>query len=179
MRQAPCDASLQAARRVRKQSLVQQTLHCQAKRVVKCHKSAGRSAGFACDAGREDLDPYWARPWPSAAALAEKIIDKPHLVKGCRVCDLGAGLGIAGIAAALAGLEQPVFLTMPGRMNPKWRSCLKGSVVWLMTWNCSRKLLLAPKSCCTFNPRNTGKNFGDESAGGHHRTFRWMLLTPA
>ena len=55
------------------------------------------------DAGREDLDPYWARPWPSAAALAEKIIAQPHLVSGCRVCDLGAGLGIAGIAAALAG----------------------------------------------------------------------------
>lgn len=60
-------------------------------------------------AGREDLDPYWARPWPSAAALAEKIIAQPHLVRGCRVCDLGAGLGIAGIAAALAGWPNQSF----------------------------------------------------------------------
>ncbi len=33
------------------------------------------------------------------------ITAKPHLVKGRRVCDLGAGLGIAGIAAALAGVR--------------------------------------------------------------------------
>ncbi|KAK9842869.1 hypothetical protein WJX74_003682 [Apatococcus lobatus] len=62
------------------------------------------------NAGREDLDPYWARPWPSAAALAEKLIALPHLVKGRRVCDLGAGLGIAGIAAALAGAKEVVLL---------------------------------------------------------------------
>lgn len=41
--------------------------------------------------------------WPSAIALATEILSHPQLVRGLRVCDLGAGLGVAGIAAALAG----------------------------------------------------------------------------
>ena len=71
-------------------------------------------------AGREDLDPYWARPWPAAAALAEMLTAKPHLVRGRRVCDLGAGLGIAGIAAALAGRQlssSPVLLQKTAASN--------------------------------------------------------------
>jgi len=50
-----------------------------------------------------DRDPYWCRPWPSAIALAQLILQQPELVKGKRVCDIGCGLGLAGIAAALSG----------------------------------------------------------------------------
>eukprot|EP00967_Tisochrysis_lutea_P072040 scaffold95911_cov19-Tisochrysis_lutea.AAC.2 len=50
-----------------------------------------------------DADPYWVRAWPSALALASTVLDSPELVRGKRVADLGAGLGVAGIAAALAG----------------------------------------------------------------------------
>ena len=51
-----------------------------------------------------DKDPYWCRLWPSAIALAQLILQQPELVRGKRVCDIGCGLGLAGIAAALAGL---------------------------------------------------------------------------
>ena len=60
-----------------------------------------------CASGQEDRDPYWARPWPSAVALAAALLERPELVAGKTVADLGAGLGLAGIAAALAGAAQP------------------------------------------------------------------------
>ncbi len=41
--------------------------------------------------------------WPSAVALAAAILRRPQLVAGRTVADLGAGLGLAGLAAALAG----------------------------------------------------------------------------
>jgi predicted nicotinamide N-methyase len=56
-----------------------------------------------CTAGIDDADPYWTRVWPSAVALASEVLRRPELVAGKRVCDLGCGLGVAGIAAALAG----------------------------------------------------------------------------
>lgn len=54
-----------------------------------------------------DRDPYWSRPWPSAVALAKLILQQPSIVADRRVCEVGAGLGIASIAAALAGGELP------------------------------------------------------------------------
>ncbi|KAL0031958.1 hypothetical protein WJX79_008528 [Trebouxia sp. C0005] len=57
-----------------------------------------------------DRDPYWCRPWPSAIALAQLILQQPELVKGKRVCDIGCGLGLAGIAAALSGAKEVVML---------------------------------------------------------------------
>lgn len=53
--------------------------------------------------GQEDADPYWSRPWPSAAALAAELLRHPELVAGRRAVEVGAGLGVASIAAALAG----------------------------------------------------------------------------
>eukprot|EP00271_Cylindrocystis_brebissonii_P008162 TRINITY_DN22176_c0_g1_i1.p1 TRINITY_DN22176_c0_g1~~TRINITY_DN22176_c0_g1_i1.p1 ORF type:complete len:604 (-),score=73.00 TRINITY_DN22176_c0_g1_i1:253-2064(-) len=58
---------------------------------------------------RLDRDPYWSRLWPSAIALAEEILDNPALVAGRRVCDLGCGLGLPGIAAAMAGAKEVAF----------------------------------------------------------------------
>jgi hypothetical protein len=63
-----------------------------------------------CTAGLLDSDPYWTRAWPSAIALATTILSRPDLVRGKRVADLGAGLGVAGIAAALAGASEVVLL---------------------------------------------------------------------
>ncbi|KAK9815198.1 hypothetical protein WJX73_010736 [Symbiochloris irregularis] len=57
---------------------------------------------------QDTQDPYWCRAWPSAVALAELIFKHPTLVKGKEVLELGCGLGIAGLAAALAGAQQSV-----------------------------------------------------------------------
>ena len=56
--------------------------------------------------GQYNRDPYWCRVWPSALALAQLILQHPKLVAGKSVCDIGSGLGLAGIAAALAGKLQ-------------------------------------------------------------------------
>lgn len=50
-----------------------------------------------------DRDPYWSRPWPSAVALATQLLLRPDLVAGRRVVEIGAGLGVAGLSASLAG----------------------------------------------------------------------------
>jgi predicted nicotinamide N-methyase len=47
--------------------------------------------------------PYWAFAWAGGQALARFLLDTPHLVAGRRVLDLGAGSGIASIAAMKAG----------------------------------------------------------------------------
>jgi predicted nicotinamide N-methyase len=67
---------------------------------LKCPKS--HLPCFASGAGVGG-DPYWTRVWPSAIALAQQLLQRPQLVAGKKVADLGAGLGVAGIAAALAG----------------------------------------------------------------------------
>jgi predicted nicotinamide N-methyase len=47
--------------------------------------------------------PWWAFAWAGGQALARHLLDHPALVAGCRVLDLGAGSGLAGIAAMKAG----------------------------------------------------------------------------
>ncbi|GIL85982.1 hypothetical protein Vretimale_9023 [Volvox reticuliferus] len=60
--------------------------------------------------GLLDSDPYWTRAWPSAIALAATLMQRPELVAGKVVADLGAGLGLAGMAAAMAGAKEVVLL---------------------------------------------------------------------
>src|SRR4051794_33430743 len=45
--------------------------------------------------------PYWAELWPSALALARMIV--PRALHGARTLELGCGLGLPSMAAALAG----------------------------------------------------------------------------
>ena len=47
--------------------------------------------------------PFWAFAWAGGQALARYVLDNRALVAGKRVLDFGAGSGLAGIAAALAG----------------------------------------------------------------------------
>jgi predicted nicotinamide N-methyase len=46
---------------------------------------------------------YWAQPWPSALALGRWVLEEPSLVAGRSVLELGCGLGLASVCAALAG----------------------------------------------------------------------------
>ena len=50
---------------------------------------------------RDEFMPYWAELWPSARALARGIGSRA--LRGARVLELGCGLGLPSIAAALAG----------------------------------------------------------------------------
>jgi len=52
---------------------------------------------------REELLPYWAELWPSGLALAREVASRP--LAGARVLELGCGLGLPGLAAALAGAD--------------------------------------------------------------------------
>ena len=56
-------------------------------------------AAFAID---ERL-PYWADVWPSARALAERVVSLP--VDGRRFLELGCGAGLVSVAAAMAGFD--------------------------------------------------------------------------
>lgn len=51
----------------------------------------------------EPQPPYWAYAWAGGAVLARYVLDRPSIVAGKRVLDLGAGSGLVGIAAAKAG----------------------------------------------------------------------------
>ncbi|HWH05387.1 MAG TPA: methyltransferase domain-containing protein [Gaiellaceae bacterium] len=50
---------------------------------------------------REEFLPYWAELWPSAVALARAVARRD--VRGLAVVELGCGLGLPSIAAALGG----------------------------------------------------------------------------
>ncbi|TBY03829.1 class I SAM-dependent methyltransferase [Rhizobium laguerreae] len=70
-----------------------------------CLHTAGPASGLWRLAGRREADPppYWAYPWAGGAALARHLLDRPEMLSGRRVLDLGAGSGLVAIAAAKAG----------------------------------------------------------------------------
>jgi predicted nicotinamide N-methyase len=47
--------------------------------------------------------PFWAFCWAGGQALARLVLDRPDLVRGQRVLDLGCGGGVVALAAARAG----------------------------------------------------------------------------
>jgi predicted nicotinamide N-methyase len=49
----------------------------------------------------EEFLPYWAELWPSASALARAV--GVRTLRGARVLELGCGLGLPSLAAAVAG----------------------------------------------------------------------------
>ncbi|WP_297577732.1 50S ribosomal protein L11 methyltransferase [Devosia sp.] len=53
--------------------------------------------------GRTEAPPYWAYGWAGGAALVLYLNDNPQDVAGRSVLDFGAGSGLVGIAAAMAG----------------------------------------------------------------------------
>jgi predicted nicotinamide N-methyase len=54
------------------------------------------------DFGEDERFPYWAELWPSALALAGFVLRR-GLGRETGVLELGCGLGLAGVAAALNG----------------------------------------------------------------------------
>lgn len=54
------------------------------------------------DFGEDERFPYWAELWPSALALAGLLLRR-RIGAGLEALELGCGLGLAGVAAALNG----------------------------------------------------------------------------
>jgi predicted nicotinamide N-methyase len=52
---------------------------------------------------KDELLPYWAELWPSGLALARSL--RRRALRGARVLELGCGLGIPSIVAALSGAK--------------------------------------------------------------------------
>jgi predicted nicotinamide N-methyase len=52
---------------------------------------------------REEFLPYWAELWPSGVALARLLAERP--LAGARVLELGCGLALPSLAAALGGAD--------------------------------------------------------------------------
>jgi predicted nicotinamide N-methyase len=63
-------------------------------------------AAWLAQMGREDDPPYWAYAWAGGAALTLYLRDHPETVVGKTVVDFGAGSGLVGIAAHLAGASR-------------------------------------------------------------------------
>src|SRR5665213_1108787 len=51
----------------------------------------------------EEFLPYWAELWPSGVALASAV--SALELRGSQVIELGAGLGLPSLAAALGGAD--------------------------------------------------------------------------
>lgn len=69
----------------------------QARSLVEIWEAAERLAGRSMGA------PFWAYAWPAGVALARVLLDHADWLRGARVLDIGAGGGIAALAAAHAG----------------------------------------------------------------------------
>jgi predicted nicotinamide N-methyase len=52
--------------------------------------------------------PFWAAAWPGGQALARYVLDRPDVVTGRAVLDLGSGSGLVAVAAAKAGAARVV-----------------------------------------------------------------------
>ncbi|MGE5607488.1 MAG: class I SAM-dependent methyltransferase [Bacteroidota bacterium] len=57
--------------------------------------------------GVSDADqiPFWAELWPASLGLVRYIFNNPELLEESSGLELGAGIGLAGIAARLAGAK--------------------------------------------------------------------------
>jgi predicted nicotinamide N-methyase len=54
---------------------------------------------------RDERLPYWTEIWPSALAVASRVMEAGADCRGKRVLDMGCGLGLAGLAAGRCGAQ--------------------------------------------------------------------------
>ncbi len=69
--------------------------------------------------------PFWAFAWAGGQALARYLLDKPKVIEGKRVLDLGAGCGIVSIAAMKSGAAHALaadvdpFASVAAKLNSR------------------------------------------------------------
>ncbi|MGD8396651.1 MAG: methyltransferase domain-containing protein [Candidatus Eiseniibacteriota bacterium] len=91
--------------------------------------------------------PYWADVWPSAIALGRRLVGMP--LAGRRVLELGAGVGVPGLAAAQRGARVLITDREPVAIEVVRRSAvLNGLVVEtaVLDWNVSQEDATVPQS---------------------------------
>ena len=92
----------------------------------------------------EEFLPYWAELWPSGLALA-RVVRRRDL-EGRRVLELGCGLGVASIVAALGGADvlatdwSPEALEVAAENARRNRADLDTALV---SWTDSERLIAA------------------------------------
>lgn len=77
---------------------------------IRLHK-ASPSSGLGRLAEKDESgfgSPYWAYHWAGGLALARYVLDRPEIVRGRHVLDLGSGSGLVAIAAAKAGAREVI-----------------------------------------------------------------------
>jgi predicted nicotinamide N-methyase len=83
--------------------LIQQPVHVAGRGLTLLRPRDEDALLDAADFGRDEFIPYWASLWPSARALAEAV--GAAAPAGRRVVELGCGLGLPSIVAALEGAD--------------------------------------------------------------------------
>lgn len=77
-------------------------------RLYTAHPGSGLRRLTETEGDADPLPPYWAYPWAGGLVLARYFLDRPEIVTGRRVLDLGAGSGLVGIAAMRAGASEVI-----------------------------------------------------------------------
>lgn len=75
-------------------------------RLHMAHPGSGLRRLIDPDGEDDHLPPYWAYLWAGGTVLAYHFLACPETVAGRHVLDLGAGSGLVGIAAGLAGARR-------------------------------------------------------------------------
>ncbi len=55
----------------------------------------------------DEADPYWANLWPAALPTARAVL-RAEWLRGARALELGAGIGLVGLAGLAAGLDMTI-----------------------------------------------------------------------
>lgn len=99
----PVDTPLPTAP-ARLRELTRSTIDVTGRRVDLVHPRAAMELIYELNFdAHEKYPPYWAALWPSSVVLARAVAGAE--LAGARVLELGCGLGLPGIAAALAGAD--------------------------------------------------------------------------
>ena len=99
----PVDTPLPTAP-ARLRELTRSTIDVAGRRVDLVHPRAAMELIYELNFdAHEKYPPYWAALWPSSVVLARAVAGAE--LAGARVLELGCGLGLPGIAAALAGAD--------------------------------------------------------------------------
>jgi predicted nicotinamide N-methyase len=110
---------------------------------------------------REEFLPYWAELWPSGPALARTVSERPLL--GRHVLELGCGLALPSIVAALGGARVLASDWSPDAVALAWRNARRNDArieTAVVDWRAPGRLLgrapweLVLASDVLYEPRN-------------------------